>query len=760
MKKLVYILILLAGALSNVEAQSRSEITVVSDDFGDTLTYAHVYFTCLDCKIEQMEVFVLTNDKGRAKNHFDVKTALRIIYIGYENLLDTLEGGASKTYFLKPDRTEIGPVIITAQYQPTTAEESVHKVKIIDREKMDAQGAVTLKDVLSNETNIRVAQDNILGSSTSIQGLSGQNVKILIDGVPVVGRLNGNVDLSQINLNNIEQIEIVEGPLSVEYGTNALGGTINLISKKNQKDSYNLGLNSYYETLGQYNIDGQLGWNKKKNSFTISGGRNYFDGWSPRDDFIQFPKSGYANANRVNQWNPKEQVFGQFQYSRAVKKLKLGFSSNWFKETIINKGTPRQPYNETAFDDYYRTWRLDHAMTVAGKVGKTGNLNLIFALNNYKRTKNTYYKDLTTLDESLTPNPSDQDTTYYQLVLARGTYSTSKDSSKVNYSLGYDLNVETGKGKRLLNSKQQIGDYAGFASLEYMPFQKLIIRPGLRYSYNTSYDSPLTPSINVRYKSKKYTFRASYSKGFRAPSIKDLYFNFVDVNHDIQGNPNLTAETSDHYNLSLDWVKTKRHRKCKLTSSFFYNDIKNLITLAQREGSTSYSYFNLDRYKTIGVQLGTELRVEHFKLALSGTYTGRYNSLSKEADVEPYTYSPELRSNASYEFKKRKITVSLFYKYTGQLTGYYLDEESEVQENFLGAFNTLDFTSSKAFFKNRIKWTIGVKNIFDVQDIQSSGGGNVSHSTSTGSVPMSWGRSVFTSLRINLDNQLFHKKTK
>ena len=67
----------------------------------------------------------------------------------------------------------------------------------------------------------------------SVQGLSGENVKILIDGVPVVGRLNGNVDLSQINLTNIERVEIVEGPLSVNYGTNALAGTINLITKKN-----------------------------------------------------------------------------------------------------------------------------------------------------------------------------------------------------------------------------------------------------------------------------------------------------------------------------------------------------------------------------------------------------------------------------------------------------------------------------------------------------------------------------------------------
>merc|ERR1711965_356759 len=98
--------------------------------------------------------------------------------------------------------------------------------------------AVTLKDVLVNQNNIRVAQDNVLGSSMSLQGMSGQNIKILIDGIPVIGRLNGNIDISQINLNTIERIEIIEGPLSVNYGTDALAGTINLISQKNKKNGF------------------------------------------------------------------------------------------------------------------------------------------------------------------------------------------------------------------------------------------------------------------------------------------------------------------------------------------------------------------------------------------------------------------------------------------------------------------------------------------------------------------------------------------
>ena len=125
------------------------------------------------------------------------------------------------------------------------------------------QAANNLKDLLEKQLNMSVTVDNILGSSVSIQGISGQNVKILIDGVPVIGRLNGNIDLTQINLNNIERVEIIEGPLSVDYGTDALAGTINLITDKQLNDGFSSTYNLYYETVGQYNFDFTLNFKRK-----------------------------------------------------------------------------------------------------------------------------------------------------------------------------------------------------------------------------------------------------------------------------------------------------------------------------------------------------------------------------------------------------------------------------------------------------------------------------------------------------------------
>ena len=161
-----------------------------------------------------------------------------------------------------------------------------------------------------------VKNDNVLGSSITMQGISGQNIKILIDGVSVIGRLNGNIDLSQINLNNIERVEIIEGPLSVDFGTDALAGTINLITNKSQYDKVSSSINLYYETVGHYNSDINFSLKKNNNLFSFSGGRNYFDGWSQGDKFSFIPTAQLADANRVKLWNPKEQLFAKIQFKK------------------------------------------------------------------------------------------------------------------------------------------------------------------------------------------------------------------------------------------------------------------------------------------------------------------------------------------------------------------------------------------------------------------------------------------------------------
>lgn len=701
-----------------------------------------------------------SNDEGIIPlQKFDDTTIYNVLVqcFGFEKFNQRMKGAeinSLKTLCLKPGNINLDEVVITAQYEPTLAENSVQKMKVIDGEKIKQMGAVNLRDVLSNQLNVRLQQDNILGSSMSLQGISGENVKFLIDGVPMIGRLNGSIDLSQINMNNVERIEFIEGPLSVQYGTNALAGTINIITKKNSNKRYTAGITSYYESIGTYNLTGEVGFSHKKHNMQVSGGRNYFDGWNAYENPFYFPKPHIADSTRFKQWKPKEQYFASAAYQYSFKKISLGLKSSYFDEVIINRGYPRAPYAETSFDDYYYTTRFDNSISLNGKISDKWSVNALTAYNYYNRVKKTLYKDLTTLDENLSSNSSDQDTSSFTLLMSRASFTRKSANSKLNYELGYDINYESAFGKRIDKNLQYMGDYAVFTTAEYKPISKLIIKPGLRYAYNTVYKTPLIPSLNVKWDmTENHTIRASYARGFRAPTIKELYFEFVDINHNIVGNADLQSEKSNNYSVTYNYKRDLKKCRMKFDAGIFYNDIYNLIDLARIEGSTEYSYINVGKYKTLGLQLGNTLNFKRLALQFGYNHTGRYNKLSSDNDVPQFNYSPEVLANVNYKFIKQKMTFSVFYKYSGKMPGYALNSNNEIVQTSIAGYSMLDATASKQFWKDRITLALGCKNIFNVQNINSSSVSGGVHSSSASSIPLSTGRNYFVKLSFNFSKE-------
>ncbi|WP_159038591.1 TonB-dependent receptor [Brumimicrobium mesophilum] len=649
-------------------------------------------------------------------------------------------------------------VAITAQYKSQLVEKAVHNIKVIDRQKIESMAAQDLKDVLTNELNVRLGEDNILGSSMQLQGIGGENVKILVDGVPMTGRLNGNIDLSQIPLESVERIEIVEGPLSVSYGTDALAGTINIITKKNQANKFIATSNNYFESSGKVNNTVSLGWQLKKHQFRLEGGRYFFDGWNPTHETFHYEPNPIADSSRVMQWNPKEQLFGGINYRYNRKNTLFNYSGQVFNESIINRGTPRAPYQETAFDDYYETNRINQRANFQYRLKNDYRLSIIAAYNGYFRRKNTQIRDLTEITDVVSGNPSDHDTSAYHSFIARGRLVQTKSNKKINYEIGYDILYEVANGERILDKQQSIGDYALYATAEYTPFKSLIIRPGIRYGYNSEYTAPVTPSINVKYDflendKQLLSLRTSYARGFRAPSIKELHYVFVDINHNIVGNPDLEAETSNHFNLSLHQNLNLKEVKLKNKLVLFYNDIHDLITLAQAS-ATEYSYFNLDRYTTTGAQVESNINYKNLTTGIGMGYVGRYNELVEEnSNSTDFLFSPEVKFNLQYDWKKAGIQTGVFYKYTGVLPNIRTNAEGELYESEVSDYHITDLTVSKFVWKKRLKFTVGVKNLFDVTSITGTASGDGAHSVTSGSVSVGMGRVYHMGVRLNLSSK-------
>lgn len=630
----------------------------------------------------------------------------------------------------------IDEVIITGQYGENSLTKSVYKVRLIDQKRIQLQGAYNLKDVLANELNVRVNNDPALGGSVSIQGISGQNVKIMVDGVPIIGREGGFIDLNQINLNNIERIELVEGPMSVNFGTDALGGVINLISKKPTNSTVRAGVNAYYETIGQYNVGSSVGFTHKKWSSDININRNFFDGYALD-----------PNA-RKQLWKPRTQYFGDIAVGKSIKEGNVRYNLNVFDEKVTDRDSAHiNPYYAYGDDKYFYSRRITNSLFFEKKLNAIYGLNIIASYNTYRRVSNTWRKDLVSLEQTLVPSESEHDTNYFSMAMSRGTLSKSKANAPFNYQVGYELNHETAEGRRIAEGNQSIADANLFGSAEWKPMDRLNIRPGLRLIYNSKFNAPIIPSINIKWElSPIVVLRMSYGKGFRAPSLKELYLDFVDPNHNVKGNINLDAETQNNYQASMSFEWKKIEHIFTVEPTLFYNHIANKIDLVLvNPALLEAQYNNIASFKNVGATINTAYKAPRYSFVLGYSYMGINNSLTASATNSRFYYTSEFRSNANYEFNKMGLTLALFYKYNGRIQNFVYDiNTGQIKPGFIDAYGLLDASLTKAMFNKRVRLTMGSKNLLNIINVAANIPSGV-HSQGGNSASIAMGRTFFVS---------------
>ena len=351
----------------------------------------------------------------------------------------------------------------------------------------------------------------------------------------------------------------------------------------------------------------------------------------------------------------------------------------------------------------------------------------------------------------MTENAGDQDTTRFDLIAARGTIAKSNDG-KFSYEAGFDVNVETGNGLRIEGKNQHIGDYAAFASAEWKITEGVTLRPGLRASYNTSYNAPLIPSLHARWKmANNWTARASWGRGFRAPSLKELYFYFVDINHNIQGNQNLKAESSDNFNAVLNFTqcgKKDNKKVFKFEASGFYNDIRNLISLAiMGGGENAFTYINIDKFKTKGGQFLGEMTTNKLYVALGGALTRRENKFDNQT-LSANTWEGRAIGTCK-NIAQSQIDFNIWYKYSGKLPGFVKNENGSVTPTFIGSYSLADAGLSRRFWKNKINLALGCRNLFNVRNVAAQLAGGA-HSSGENVAALATGRNFFTKIEIKL----------
>ncbi|MDF2187148.1 TonB-dependent receptor [Paraflavitalea sp. CAU 1676] len=639
-------------------------------------------------------------------------------------------------------------VVVTGQYAPQSVKNSVYRVRTINRERIVLRGATDVAGVLNNELGIRLQTDYTLGETdTKVMGLGGQRVKILLDGVPLIDRDATKQSLSQIDINTIERIELVEGPMSVIYGTDALAGVINIITKKGKSgDGFSVNARMQEETTGSryspFSKDGihneniNLNWQRKVWHIAAWGTRNNFGGWN---DTAPYP---------AKTWKPKKQWMTGGTLGYRFKHLHAWYRLDYLDEELFAAGVMFTT-TYSGLDKYYTTNRYTHQAQADWSVGSSLSINTAISYQDYKRSTESYTIDYRAGSKTPAQGDGFWDVSEFKTFFVRST-AQWRISPAVSVQPGVEFKSYKTSGERI-SGTPAINDFSLFASAELKPTSRLLIKPGVRFSNNSVYDAPpLIPSLNTKFIINDHLdLRLSYARGFRAPILRELYFFFHDASHSIEGNPNLKAEYSNSFIGSLSWQPVKS-KEIHLTSSVagFYNDYHDFIDMAFDPARQVNTYFNNTRYKTIGSTLENTLQWKQLGATLGFSYIGYYNAYagdpSRKGDRSEFAWAPEVNSNITYHIISWKTQVGLFYKFNGALPTYLLNANGDILLSKMDAYHWADLTVTQKLGKY-LSLQAGAKNLFNEKRVQSTAGNGAAHS-SGGPVQTGYGTSFFAGI--------------
>lgn len=664
-------------------------------------------------------------------------------------------------------RATLHEVVVTGEFSAQSLRNSVYRTRIIDSETIRLRAATNIQQVLSTELGFRFSNDMTLGTTDiELMGMSGRNVKILLDGVPMVDRNDARESLGQIDIHTVERIEIVEGPLSVSYGSDALAGVINIITKGPGKQNWNLNAGVQEETVGkEYQPFGSEGlhlqhvngsWQQK--GWSVMGGLSH-------QDFTGFQQaSPTATAEQVaadnNRWKPKEQWLAHGRMGYRNQGMNVWYRADYTNELISSKGA-LNPNTYKSLNQEYITDRWTHQVQGDFRLADHLQLNGMLSYTDLKRATKSFIHDFTNGSDIASTGQAEQDIAKFNSLNFRSAL-VYKITPAFSLQPGLQWSRDAADGSRIKGSPV-IHDYSLFVSGEWKLTEALLLRPGLRFTENSVYDAPpVIPSLNVKLSlSPVYDLRFGYAKGFRAPALRELYYDFIDASHTIIGNSELKAEQSDSFNASITLNGAENAAvQTRVVLTGFYNHFRNRIDYGvSLDNPQVTTLINIDQYKTGGGTLDGMARWKNFQAALGFSVIGTYNKYAAMADQygdsPAFLWSPELNANVAYTMPKLDLTANFSGKFTGARSVYVLATAGAVEQAQLsrtGSFFYGDFMLTKKLLKG-LNLNAGVKNLFDVTTLRNSGGNTgAAHSTGSGPIPYQYGRSYVLGLNYNISN--------
>ena len=508
-------------------------------------------------------------------------------------------------------QTQPAEVVVTGTRTKESSQRATVRTETVTREEAERRGARNVAEALAGEPTLQVNPQayDYLGSPSGVQmqGLDGDRVLVLEDGERVIGDTGGVIDLAELPLTDVSRIEYVVGPTSSLYGTNALGGVINIVTAPPRFEGPSARARVEGRTSGDWLAEATAAYRKHTNWVALDS--SLFERHEHELDAgpaLLVPGGSTVLAG----------VRGGFRPARRIDvRLKAKFAQDQ------NHGLTTQEVpglGTYLIDTPERNRRLTLNALERLDLGKGSHVDFSLAHAGFSGNTERDRRD-SPVDESRRREAS-LDSFEGTVTLADGERRTWVVGAR-GESEAFSESVErvTVAGGALVPKRaaevapQRLSSGAAYAQLGYRVTDSLTVMPGVRGEIHTRYGAVVAPRLALAYQpSEQVTLRASGGRGFRAPSAKEYGFVFDHsvIGYRVLGNPALEPETS--WGVNGD-VTLRPSRIWRVRVGGFYNWVSNLIdfTVAPVQADPTvvdYIYVNVDRARTAGTD--TSLRVE------------------------------------------------------------------------------------------------------------------------------------------------------
>ena len=587
------------------------------------------------------------------------------------------------------DLFQMGEVVVTGTKTERRLKDTPVITEVITRSEIEATGAENIGEVLEHRVGIVVNRD-AHGDGVQLQGLDSDYILILLDGEPQVGRIAGKLDLARIAVENVDRIEIVKGASSALFGSAAMGGVINVITRK-ASSPFAAQFTNNFETHNTIDSRStvELKRDKLNALLTLAANRR-----NPIDLDESDPTTtidGYQN------WTHS----ARSEYQLTSKSTVL-FSGQYFAQK--QEGVSE---NEGIVFD-----RLGDIDNFSGSVGTGYQLGSRSKLMG--KIYATRYHDESTVIDRETSLTASSNVTVQDLIKGEVQFDTAL-GSKNQLTVGAELIFENLESQRITGGEKDVTTDSVFFQNEFRPMANLALVLGGRLDYHSEFGTHFSPKLSGMYHvTRDVTIRTSFGQGFRAPDFKDLYLDFSNSTsgYQVLGNPDLQPESSGSWNLGVEY----QFKSALLGRIHLYrNNLKNLIE-AERIGTSvlggsKFQYFNVSEAFTEGVEVELSTRsTGGFAATIGYAYL---NGKDKETGLTLLNRSKHSGNlKLAYTNQDTGFNVDLRGRYASRW-GFFDDGDKVLEDEEYAPSNWIwNLRGSKQVLK-WLKASVGVNNIFD-----------------------------------------------